>query len=48
MAAVLFHVSALDPAVLIGTVVFMAIIAGVAAYLPAHQATGVNPRTILQ
>lgn len=48
MAAVLFKVSALDPAVLIGTVVFMAIIAGVAAYLPAHQATGVNPRTVLQ
>jgi predicted permease len=48
MASVLFQVSALDPAVLIATVVFMAIVAGVAAYLPAHQATGVNPRSVLQ
>jgi predicted permease len=48
MASVLFRVSALDPRVLIGTVVFLTIVAGVAAYLPAHQATGVNPRTVLQ
>jgi predicted permease len=48
MSSVLFHVSALDPRVLAGTVVFLGVVAGVAAFLPAHQATGVNPRTVLQ
>ncbi|MGH7523976.1 MAG: ADOP family duplicated permease [Gemmatimonadales bacterium] len=48
MTSVLFHVSALDSRVLIGTVLFLGIVAAVAAYLPAHQATGVDPRTVLQ
>jgi ABC-type lipoprotein release transport system permease subunit len=29
-------------------VVFMAVVAGIAAYLPAHRATAVDPRTVLQ
>ncbi|MGH7593490.1 MAG: FtsX-like permease family protein, partial [Gemmatimonadales bacterium] len=48
MASVLFHVSALDARVLAGTVLFLGMVAAVAAYLPAHQATGVDPRTVLQ
>ncbi|MEP6690899.1 MAG: ABC transporter permease [Gemmatimonadaceae bacterium] len=48
MATVLFRVSPLDPTVLAGAAAFMAIVAGVAAYVPAHRATGVEPRSALQ
>ena len=48
MRALLFQVSPLDPWVLAGAIVFTGIVAGVASYLPAHQATSVDPRTALQ
>jgi predicted permease len=48
MTSILFHVSPLDPRVLAGAALFMGIIAAVAAYLPAHRATGVDPRSVLQ
>lgn len=48
LASVLFHVSPLDPRVIIAAVFFMLLVAGVAAYLPAHRATSVDPRTALQ
>ncbi len=48
MAALLFRVSPLDPRVIVGAIVFMGLIAAVAAWLPAHRATGVNPRSIMQ
>jgi putative ABC transport system permease protein len=48
MASVLFQVSPLDPTVLAAAIVLMALVAGVAAYLPARRATGVTPRTVLQ
>jgi predicted permease len=48
MTSVLFRVSPLDTRVLLGAVGFMAIVAGIAAYLPARRATSVDPRTILQ
>jgi ABC-type antimicrobial peptide transport system permease subunit len=48
LTSVLFHVSPLEPRVLAGAGVFMSAVAGLAAYLPAHRATSVDPRTILQ
>jgi predicted permease len=48
MTSLLFQVSPLDPRVLLGAVAFLAIVAGLAAYLPAHRATAVNPRSALQ
>jgi ABC-type antimicrobial peptide transport system permease subunit len=48
MAALLFQVSPLDPRVILGAIVFMGVVAAVAAWLPAHRATGVNPRSIMQ
>ncbi|MEP6493843.1 MAG: ABC transporter permease [bacterium] len=48
MTSVLFHVSPLDPTVLVGAVAFMAVIAAVAAYLPARRATIEDPRAALQ
>jgi len=48
MTSVLFHVSPLDPIVLVGAVAFMAVIAAVAAYLPARRATIEDPRSALQ
>lgn len=45
---VLFDVSPLDPRVLAGAVVFMVLVGAAAAWLPAHRATGVDPRTALQ
>jgi predicted permease len=48
MASLVFHVSPLDPRVLLGTVAFMACVAAVAAYLPAWRATRVDVREILQ
>jgi putative ABC transport system permease protein len=48
MAAMVFQVSPLDPSVLVGTVAFMAAVAGIAAYLPARRATLVDPREVMQ
>jgi predicted permease len=48
MATMLFQVSPLDPLVLLGAVGFLAVVAGVAAYLPAHRATAIDPRFALQ
>jgi predicted permease len=48
MMSVLFEVSPLDPIVYAGAVVFMAIVAVVSAYVPAHRATVMDPRTALQ
>ncbi|HVT40935.1 MAG TPA: ABC transporter permease [Gemmatimonadaceae bacterium] len=48
MASVVFRVSPLEPVVLLGAVFFMAVVAGIAAYLPAHRATAADPRTVLQ
>jgi putative ABC transport system permease protein len=48
LASVLFHVSPLDPRVLLGAMVFMLLVAAAAAYFPAHRATSVDPRTALQ
>ncbi len=48
MVAVLFHVNPLDPLVLVGAVLFMAVIAAIACFLPAHRATSVDPRSALQ
>ena len=48
MTAVLFRVSPIDLRVMAGAVAFMAVVAGVAAFLPAHRATGVEPREVLQ
>ncbi len=48
MASMLFHVSPLDPVVLAAGTVFMMIVAAAAAYLPAHRATTMDPRSALQ
>jgi len=48
MTSSLFNVAAIDPRVLGGAVLFTAIIAAAAAWLPAQRATGVDPRSILQ
>jgi predicted permease len=48
MASMVFRISPLDPSVLIGTVAFMAVVAGIAAYLPARRATMVDPREVMQ
>jgi ABC-type antimicrobial peptide transport system permease subunit len=43
-----FHVSPLDPTVLAGAITFMIMMGAFAAYLPAHRATTVEPRSALQ
>jgi len=48
LASVLFQVKPLDPIVFAGAVVFMAAVAALAAYVPAHRATATDPRTALQ
>ena len=48
MAAVVFRVSPLDPFVLIAATLFMGVVAGAAAYLPARRASSVPPQTVLQ
>ena len=48
MTALLFHVRPAEPAVLGSAALFMALVAGIAAYIPARRATSVNPRTALQ
>lgn len=48
MSSFLFHVAALDPRVLGAAVLFTALIAGAASWIPARRATGVDPRSIMQ
>ena len=48
MASVVFHVKPLDPGVLAGAALFILLVGAAAAYLPAHRATAVDPRSILQ
>lgn len=48
LASLVFGISALDPRVLAGAVVFMGGVAAIAAYLPAYRATAVEPRSVLQ
>jgi len=48
MGSMVFQISPLDPSVLLGTVAFMALVAGIAAYLPARKATMVDPREVMQ
>lgn len=47
MTSMVFRVSPFDPRVLLGSIAFMAVIAGVAAYVPAFRATKVDPREAL-
>src|SRR6185437_15255337 len=47
MASMVFHVQPLDPGVLAGAVLFILLVGAAAAYLPAHRATAVDPRSIL-
>ena len=46
--SVVFGVSPLDPAVLGGASVFLALVAALAAYLPAHRASTLAPQRVLQ
>jgi putative ABC transport system permease protein len=48
IASLLFGTSALDPLVLAGAVLFMGLVAAIAAWFPARRATAVDPRTVLQ
>jgi putative ABC transport system permease protein len=48
IASAAFQTAPLDPWVLASVVAFIAVVAGVAAYVPAHRATTVDPRTALQ
>ena len=48
MASMVFHVKPLDPGVLIAAVLFMGVVAGVASWLPAHRATSVDVRRVLE
>jgi predicted permease len=48
MSSLVFGVSALDPRVMVAAALFMGLVGGVAAYLPARRATVVDPSSILQ
>jgi ABC-type antimicrobial peptide transport system permease subunit len=48
MASMLFHVPPADPTILAGSASCLALVAAVAAYLPARRATSIDPRTALQ
>jgi len=48
LASLVFGVSTLDPRVLASAAVFMTLVATLAAYLPAHRATSVEPSSVLQ
>jgi putative ABC transport system permease protein len=48
MRSLVFQVSPTDPLVLAAAAAFMAAVAALAAYLPAHRATAVDPREVLQ
>lgn len=47
MASMVFQVSPFDPRVIGGSILFMALVAAVAAYVPAFRATNVDPREAL-
>ena len=47
MASMVFQISPFDPVVIAGSIGFMAVIASVAAYVPAFRATTVDPRAAL-
>lgn len=47
MSAVLFRVSPVDPVVLAGSIAFMGVVGGIAAWLPARRATGVKAKGVL-
>jgi predicted permease len=47
VAAMVFHISPLDPRVLGAAAVVLGVFGGVAAYLPARRAAGADPRTVL-
>jgi putative ABC transport system permease protein len=46
--SMLFEVSPLNPIVLAGAAGFMGVVAALSAYLPAHRATAMDPRSALQ
>jgi putative ABC transport system permease protein len=48
MASLLFHVRPADPAIFVESAACLALVAALAAYLPARRATSVDPRTALQ
>ena len=48
MASLVFRVSPMDPRVMAAAALFLVLVAGLAAYLPARRATAVAPRTVLQ
>jgi predicted permease len=48
IASMMFHVSPLDPTVLVAAMLFMTIVGCIAAYVPAFRATRVDPRRALQ
>jgi predicted permease len=48
IASAAFRTAPLDPWVLASVVAFIAVVSGVAAYVPAHRATSVDPRAALQ
>jgi ABC-type antimicrobial peptide transport system permease subunit len=48
MRSMLFEVSPLSPIVFASAVLFMGLVAGLSAYLPAHRATSTDPRSALQ
>ncbi len=48
LASLVFGISALDPRVLAGAAAFMTLVGALAAYLPAHRATSVEPSSVLQ
>ena len=48
IASVVFGVSPLDPLVLAGATAFLAVVATLAAYLPARRASNVAPQQVLQ
>jgi putative ABC transport system permease protein len=48
IASMIFGVSPLDPVVLVGATVFLMLVAGIAAYLPAQRASTLAPQRVLQ
>lgn len=48
MTSVLFHVKPLDPIVMLGAACLLSAVATLATMLPAHRATSVEPKTVLE